>query len=80
MEVSKLNLDARCRKAQSSLVRRLVRARDDPAKRRIRHWLSDINDEQLLAFGLTEEDIALLRGTVPCEPTHKTTWRFPLWI
>ena len=18
--------------------------------------------------------------TVPCEPTHKTTWRFPLWI
>ncbi len=18
--------------------------------------------------------------TVPCEPNHKTTWRFPLWI
>jgi len=55
MEVSKLNLDARlprCLKAQSSLVRRLVHARDDPAKRRIRRWLSDINDEQLLAFGL----------------------------
>ena len=66
MEVSELNLDARsprCLKAQSSLVRRLVQARDDPAKRRIRHWLSDINDEQLLAFGLTEEDIALLRGS-----------------
>ena len=63
MEDSKLNLDARlprCRR--SSLVRRLVQARDDPAKRRIRHWLSDINDEQLLAFGLTEEDIALLRA------------------
>ena len=65
MEVFKLNLDARCRKAQLSLVRRLVQARDDPAKRRIRHWLSDsVNDERLLAsFGLTEEDIALLRGT-----------------
>jgi hypothetical protein len=64
MEVSKLNLDARsprCLKAQSSLVRRLVQARDDPAKRRIRPWLSDINDERLLAFGLTQEDIALLR-------------------
>jgi hypothetical protein len=80
MEVPKLNLDARSRKAQSSLVRRLVRARDDPVKRRIRHWLSDINGEQLLAFGLTEEDIALLRGGVPCEPTHKTTWRVSLWI
>lgn len=64
MEVSKLNLDARSPrflKAQSSLVRTLVQARDDPAKRRIRPWLSDINDERLLAFGLTQEDIALLR-------------------
>ena len=66
MEVSKLNLDARstrCLKAQSSLVRRLVQARDDPAKQRIRLWLSDINDERLLAFGLTQEDIALLRSS-----------------
>ena len=64
MEVSNLNLDARssrCGKARSSLVRRLVQARDDPAKLRIRHWLSDINDERLLACGLTQEDIALLR-------------------
>jgi hypothetical protein len=44
-------------------VRRLVRARDDPAKQRIRSWLSDINDERLLSFGLTPEDIALLRGS-----------------
>ena len=68
MEVFKLNLDARCRKAQLSLVRRLVQARDDPAKRRIRHWLSDINVERLLAFGLTEEDIALLRGIPEVRP------------
>jgi hypothetical protein len=46
------------------LVRRLVQARDDPAKQRIRRWLSDINDERLLSFGLTQEDIALLRGTL----------------
>jgi hypothetical protein len=54
---------ARCRKARSSLVRRLAQAKDDPAKQRIRRWLSDINDERLLSFGLTPEDIALLRGT-----------------
>ncbi len=53
---------AECREARSSLVRRLVQARDDPAKQRIRRWLGDIDDEQLLRFGLTPEDIALLRG------------------
>jgi hypothetical protein len=70
----------RCRKARSSLVRRLVQARDDPAKQRIRRWLSDMTDERLLSFGLTPEDIALLRGSrsadnvvsvflsVPCPP------------
>jgi hypothetical protein len=35
----------------------------DPAKQRIRSWLCDINDERLLSFGLTPEDIALLRGS-----------------
>ena len=54
---------ARCRKASSSLVRRLVQAKHDPVKHRIRRWLSDINDERLLRFGLTMEDIALLRGS-----------------
>jgi hypothetical protein len=54
---------AGCRKAQSSLVRRLVQARDDPAKQRIRRWFCDIDDEQLSSFGLTPEDIALLRGS-----------------
>ena len=54
---------ARCRKARSSLVRRLVQAKDDPAKQRIRRWLSDISDERLLNLGLTPEDIALLRGS-----------------
>jgi hypothetical protein len=49
--------------AGSSLVRRLVQAKDDPAKQRIRRWLVDIDDERLLDFGLTPEDIALLRGS-----------------
>jgi hypothetical protein len=52
-----------CRKARSSLVRRIVQARDDPAKQRIRRWLSAIDDERLVSFGLTAEDIALLRGS-----------------
>ena len=54
---------ARCRRARSSLVRRLLQAKDDPAKQRIRRWLSDIDDKRLLSFGLTPEDIALLRGS-----------------
>jgi hypothetical protein len=54
---------AGCREPRSSLVRRLVQAKDDPAKQRIRRWLGDINDERLASFGLTPEDIALLRGS-----------------
>jgi hypothetical protein len=49
--------------AGSSLVRRLVRAKDDPAKQRIRAQLSDIDDARLFCLGLTSEDIAALRGT-----------------
>src|SRR5215467_13649486 len=47
----------------SGLVRRLVRAKDDPAKQRIRTQLSEIDDERLFGLGLTSEDIAALRGT-----------------
>ena len=49
--------------AQSSFVRRLLQARDDAAKRRVRAWLLEIEDERLLRFGLTPEDIAILRAT-----------------
>jgi hypothetical protein len=49
-------------KARSGLVHRLVNAKDDPAKQRIRRWFSDISDEQLLSCGMTPEDIALLRA------------------
>ena len=49
--------------AQSSLVRRLATAVDDPGKRRIREWLAALDDEQLLGFGLTDADIAVLRET-----------------
>ena len=53
--------------AGSSLVRRLVLAKDDPAKQRIRAWLSDIDDERLFRLGLASEDIAALRGTASPE-------------
>ena len=48
-------------KARSSLVRRLVQARDDPGKQRIRAWLRELDDEQLAGLGLTPEDILVLR-------------------
>jgi uncharacterized protein YjiS (DUF1127 family) len=50
-------------RAKSSLVRRLVAAENDPAKRRIRAWLTELDDERLSGLGLTSEDIAILRGT-----------------
>ena len=49
-------------KVRSGLVRRLVCARDDPGKERIRKWLIDLDDAQLKSGrGLTVEDIAVLR-------------------
>jgi hypothetical protein len=49
-------------KVRSGLVRRLVCARDDPGKERIRKWLIDLDDAQLKSgLGLTVEDIAVLR-------------------
>ena len=54
----------------SGLVRRLVCARDDPGKERIRMWLIDLDDPQLRSdLGLTAEDIAVLRtGTKTASP------------
>ena len=52
---------ARHLKARSGLVRRLVQARNDPAKERIRTWLRDLDDGQLSSLGLTPEDISILR-------------------
>jgi len=59
------------RKVESSLVRRLVQAEDDPGKRRIRGWLSDLDDAQLLSLGLTSEDIAVLRDTQPTSSSRR---------
>jgi len=48
----------------SGLVRRLVRARNDPGKERIRMWLIEIDDTQLRSrLGLSLEDIAILRAS-----------------
>ena len=49
-------------KPRSSLVRRLVRARNDAVKLRARRWLTAIDDERLLDFGLSHQDMAELRG------------------
>ena len=48
---------------ESSLVRRLVEAEDDPIKRHIRARLMDLDDRQLSDFGFTPVDIATLRGS-----------------
>jgi hypothetical protein len=48
-------------KATSGLVRRLVHPNRDSAKKRICRWLSEIADQQLFLFGLTPDDIAILR-------------------
>ena len=47
---------------RSGLVRRLVRARNDPGKERICKWLIDIDDAKLQSdLGVTLEDTAVLR-------------------
>ena len=55
---------------RSGLVRRLVRARNDPGKERIRKWLIDIDDDVKLQsdLGLTLEDIAVLREWYATKP------------
>src|SRR5215471_11230939 len=54
---------------RSGLVRRLVRARNDPGKERIRKWLIDIDDAKLQSgLGLTLEDIAVLREWYATKP------------
>src|SRR5262249_24509268 len=57
-------------KLRSGLVWRLVCARDDAGKERIRKWLIDLDDAQLQSgLGLTVEDIAVLRtGTKTASP------------
>jgi len=53
----------------SGLVRRLVRAQNDPGKERVRMWLLDIDDAQLQSgLGLTLEDIAILRAGTARNP------------
>jgi hypothetical protein len=50
----------------SGLVRRLVRAQNDPGKERVRMRLLDLDDAQLQSgLGLTLEDIAVLRVGTP---------------
>jgi hypothetical protein len=56
-------------KMMSGLVCRLVRARDDPGKERIRMWLINLDDAQLQSrLGLTVEEIAVLRSTKKASP------------
>ena len=55
-------LSARLPSANSGLVRRLVRSRNDPGKERIRMWLIALDDAQLRSgLGFAPEDIAELR-------------------
>jgi hypothetical protein len=50
----------------SGLVRRLVRAHNDPGTERVRKLLIGLDDSQLQSgLGLTLEDIAVLRGGTP---------------
>jgi hypothetical protein len=51
----------------SSFVRRLLQATNDPAKQRILALLNEIDDARLLGFGLTPEDIVILRATARVE-------------
>jgi hypothetical protein len=50
--------------ASSGLVRRLLlRSHGHPARQRLLTWLLAVDDARLLRFGLTPEDVAILRAT-----------------
>jgi hypothetical protein len=58
----------------SGLIRRLVRARNDPGKERVRMWLIDLDDSDLQSgLGLKLEDIAVLRGGTARNPRRTLT-------
>jgi hypothetical protein len=47
----------------SSLVLRLIRAKNDPVKRRLRDYLLEQSDDRLRAnLGFSDNDICVLRG------------------
>jgi hypothetical protein len=48
---------------QTGFLRRLLRPHDDPAKQRVLAWLLEIDDARLIRFGLTPEDVVILRAT-----------------
>jgi hypothetical protein len=55
-------LPANFARPRSSFVTRLLGGQDDAVKERVRTWLTSLDDDRLLGFGLAPEDIALLRG------------------
>ena len=56
----------RTARRRSSLVLRLIRAQDDPAKRRVRDYLLAQTDNQLKqSLGFSDNDIRLLRKRRP---------------
>lgn len=46
---------------KSGLMRRLIKAREAEARRRVRMYLVAMDDERLMSLGFTEEDIRALR-------------------
>ena len=62
VQFSRRSAGATQRIPRSTLVRRLLQAHNDPAKQRLRSWLAAIDDPKLVEFGLTREDIAVLRA------------------
>jgi hypothetical protein len=50
------------RRPHSPLVRRLVEADNDPGKQRILGWFKLVGDDELRRFGLSADDIEIIRG------------------
>jgi hypothetical protein len=68
------SLIASQRKARSSLVRRFVQAQDDPAKQRIRRWLSKINNEQLFVLLRGSRSAGKFVSTLLSVPSPPGSW------
>jgi hypothetical protein len=57
---------------KSPLVRRLINGTNDPVRHRVRGWLAEMDDGQLLRLGINKRDRAALRAIRPSEQLHVT--------
>ena len=67
--------DTETERTKPSLFQRLIKAREEEARRRVRMYLVAMDDERLMSLGFSEDDIRALRSgeaRLPSAATNST--------